>query len=83
MNRINNIYKLLNALEEVLKEKDCFTLKNLSVNGNDLITFGIPQGKELGEILTLLLNKVIDGELENKKEVLLDYVLEIKDHFFH
>ena len=83
LTRINNIHKLLNALEEVLKEKDCFTLKNLSVNGNDLITFGIPQGKELGEILTLLLNKVIDGELENKKEVLLDYALEIKDYFFH
>lgn len=74
LNRINNIYKLLNALEEVLEEKDCFTLKDLEINGNDLISIGIKQGKEIGNILNTLLDKVINEELENKKEVLFEYV---------
>ena len=74
LNRINNIYKLLNALEEVLEEKDCFTLKDLDINGNDLISIGIKQGKEIGNILNTLLDKVINEELENKKEVLFEYV---------
>ena len=74
LNRINNIYKLLNALEEVLREKDCFTLKNLEINGNDLILIGIKQGKEIGNILNTLLDKVINEELKNKKEVLFEYV---------
>lgn len=74
LTRINNIHKLLNALEEVLKEKDCFTLKELEINGNDLISIGIKQGKEIGNILNTLLDKVINEELENKKEVLLQYV---------
>lgn len=76
LNRINNIYKLLNALEEVLEEKDCFTLKDLEINGNDLISIGIKQGKEIGNILNTLLDKVINEELENKKEDLLQYVKE-------
>ena len=76
LNRINNIHKLLNALEEVLKEKDCFTLKDLDINGNDLISIGIKQGKEIGNILNTLLEKVINEELENKKEVLFEYVKE-------
>jgi tRNA nucleotidyltransferase (CCA-adding enzyme) len=74
LTRINNIHKLLNALEEVLKEKDCFTLKDLDINGNDLISIGIKQGKEIGNILNTLLDKVINEELENKKEVLFEYV---------
>ena len=74
LNRINNIHNLLNALEEVLKEKDCFTLKELEINGNDLIAIGIKQGKEIGNILNTLLEKVINEELENKKEVLFEYV---------
>lgn len=77
LTRINNIHKLLNALEEVLKEKDCFTLKELEINGNDLISIGIKQGKEIGNILNTLLDKVINEELENKKEDLLQYVEEI------
>ena len=74
LNRINNIHKLLNAFEEVLKEKACFTLRELDINGNDLISIGIKQGKEIGNILNTLLDKVINEELENKKEVLFEYV---------
>ena len=76
LNRLNNIYKLLNALDEVLKEEACFTLHDLDIRGTDLIKIGIKQGKEIGNILSNLLGKVIDEELDNKKEDLLQYVKE-------
>jgi tRNA nucleotidyltransferase (CCA-adding enzyme) len=65
---VNNIEKIL---EEVLQEQECFSLKNLEVNGNDLIKIGYKSGKELGETLNLLLQMVIDGDCPNNKEKLL------------
>jgi tRNA nucleotidyltransferase (CCA-adding enzyme) len=66
--KINNIEKIL---EEVLQEQECFSLKNLAVNGNDLIEMGYKSGKELGKTLNLLLQMVIDGDCPNDKEKLL------------
>lgn len=46
-------------------------LKNLAVNGNDLIEFGIPKGPRIGEILRELHEKVLDEPELNTKEKLL------------
>lgn len=72
----HNIYRNLHLvsylLDEVLKDnKECFTLKQLAINGNDLLELGIPQGKDIGKILNVLLNEVVEGNLKNTKEVLL------------
>ncbi|BBF44537.1 tRNA nucleotidyltransferase [Lachnospiraceae bacterium KM106-2] len=62
----------------ILERKECLTLKELSVNGGDLIALGLKPGKQLGEILNELLQRVlVDPEL-NKKEVLLSLVDENK-----
>lgn len=52
---------------------DCFTLKDLAINGRDLIAMGIPQGKRIGEILNNLLLGVMDDYLTNDKECLLQH----------
>lgn len=54
--------------------KDCFTLKDLAVNGNDLIQLGYKPGKKIGMILNQLLEMVIDGIMENDKAKLIDWV---------
>ena len=59
------------ALDTVLAEKPCFTLKDLAVNGSDLLTAGIPKGKAVGQCLQSLLEQVIDGKLPNDREALL------------
>ena len=46
------------------------SLKDLAVNGSDIIALGITDGKRIGEILKKLLEMVIDGEVENHKEKL-------------
>ena len=56
---------------EIIAEGQAFSLKDLAVNGRDLIDAGITPGPRLGSILNELLEKVIDEELPNEKEILL------------
>ncbi len=64
------ISRLALLRKEIEAEGECFSLKELAINGNDLIKMGVTEGKKIGEILNILLEKVIDGELENDKEKL-------------
>ncbi|MCM1284575.1 MAG: CCA tRNA nucleotidyltransferase [Acetobacter sp.] len=69
--------KMLDLISEeirsVIAENEAFSIKDLSVNGFDLINLGI-NGKEIGETLNFLLEKVISDELPNDKEILLRYL---------
>lgn len=65
---VDNAEKLF---EEIVKDNECFSLKNLAVNGRDLIDSGITDGRKIGRILNALLDEVIDGGVENNREVLL------------
>ena len=68
--RIKELTEIELILNEVLKDNECFTLKDLAINGNDLIEIGFHPGKELGKVLKDLLQLVIDGT-DNKRETLL------------
>jgi tRNA nucleotidyltransferase (CCA-adding enzyme) len=57
----------------IIAEQDCFSLKQLAVNGNDLTECGY-QGREIGERLNQLLQAVINGECANNREELLGYM---------
>lgn len=50
------------------------------MDGKDLIAFGVPQGKRIGEILKDLLDLVIEDPSKNTKEDLLSY---IKEHYLN
>ena len=63
--------KLLAIAEEIILKEECFSLKALAVNGRDLMEIGFKPGPELGKALENLLEAVISGEIENKKEELL------------
>ena len=68
----NKVHRFREVLEEVLQEESCFKLKDLAINGSDLLAINIPEGKLIGEILNTLLLMVIDGEISNEKEKLLE-----------
>ena len=63
-------------MQDILAQQQCFSLKELAVDGNDVIACGVAPGPEVGRILEQLLMKVIDGELPNDREVLLFYLLQ-------
>ena len=65
---INNIIK---KILEIESNKECYRLKDLDINGSDLEELGY-KGKDIGEILNELLNKVIASPSLNKKEILIN-----------
>lgn len=58
-------------LEEILSEDACLTIKDLDINGRDLLAMGFPAGKALGACLAHLLELVQDEQLPNDREALL------------
>ena len=58
-------------LEEETRRGACVSLKDLAVNGADLIKLGYAPGPALGAALNGLLARVVDGSLENQREALL------------
>ncbi|MBP3569752.1 MAG: CCA tRNA nucleotidyltransferase [Lachnospiraceae bacterium] len=57
--------------QRILEQGDCVSLKQLAVNGKDLIELGIQPGKQIGEVLERLLEQVLDNPALNEKSVLL------------
>lgn len=73
----SGILALQKRMEKVLKEKEPLTVKELAVNGRDLIDLGIEPGIKLGETLQWLLEKVWENPELNSKERLLAEVKRI------
>lgn len=70
--RIGKVNTIEQILEEVLQEDECFSLKDLAVNGKDLMDIGYKSGRQLGAALQGLLDCVIGEEVNNNKEELLE-----------
>lgn len=71
LTQIETIYKMYN---EIVARGDCVALKDLAVNGKDLIDLGMKPGEEIGQMLALLLRIVIEKPIENDRQVLLAIV---------
>lgn len=65
--------------KEILADKDCFTLKQLKINGNDIKNIGVSEGIKIGKILKILLGLVIEDKIENEKSALIKKAEEIRD----
>ena len=58
-------------LQEIYAENACLQLKDLAVNGKDLLDLGLPAGPQLGQVLNRLLEQVVEETLPNEKSALL------------
>ena len=67
----------LRALMAELQAEDaCLSLKDLAVNGHDLMALGF-SGREIGKKLDFLLSLVLDEKVENTKEALLAQIAKL------
>lgn len=73
--------ELESMAKEIIEKEECFSLRDLAVDGNDLITIGFPQGKEIGKVLAMLLEEVIEGKLSNDREELIKKARYFKQNF--
>ncbi len=62
-----------NLFNEMIAERDCFSIKDLPISGTDLIEIGFVQGPQIGEILTALLNAVFEKEIPADADALKAY----------
>ena len=74
--KIENIVAVRKLYQEALLEEDCVTLRQLAVSGRDLMDLGMNPGREIGSMLSELLEYVIDDPKRNEKEILRGYVKE-------
>ena len=63
--------RLERLIAREIEKQSYFSLKQLAVNGTDLMAIGLPRSSQLGRILNALLEMVINGDLPNEKEILL------------
>lgn len=66
-----DIYRLKFECDKILSEKQPLSTKDLAINGYDLISIGVPQGKEIGLILNNILEEVLNNPKLNQKSTLL------------
>lgn len=65
------------VLDEILNEKECFSLKNLAVNGTDMMALGLA-GRDIGRALNACLTAVMEEKLPNERAALLEYAEQVK-----
>ena len=61
---------IADLIREILAEDACLGLKDLAVNGHDLMALGL-SGKAVGRTLNLLLESVLEETIPNEKTALL------------
>ena len=71
--RSAEIEKAENNIREILQGKPPVSLKDLAINGRNLIDLEYQEGKNIGEALKKLLEIVIDKPELNKREILLEF----------
>ena len=70
--KMKSIAHMQALYEEILADADCLTVKDLAVNGGDLIALGVKPGKDMGDMLNRMLEDVLESPEHNTKEYLVE-----------
>lgn len=73
---IDELEDIKKVATEIISNNECLTLKDLSLNGNDLKSMGI-SGKSIGDTLNMLLDNVLKGTLKNDRKSLIKHIKKI------
>lgn len=78
--RIEKVNNIENILDEILQGQECFSLKDLAVNGNDVKqAMNLKEGKDIGYWLNEILKRVMDGKLKNDRDDLIYWMTGVTD----
>ena len=67
----HNLEEVELLLAEIMQEDACLTVKDLAINGHDLLELGFPVGPQIGACMQFLLELALDELIENTREDLL------------
>jgi len=68
----SELEKMQQEIDNILDTKQPLTIKDLAVNGDDLVTIGYTAGIMMGETLQKLLLIVLENPEQNQRELLLE-----------
>ena len=66
----NRVYELACS---IVKEGTALAVKDLMINGDDVVSLGVKPGKTVGEILSGALDAVVSEKIRNDREMLIEY----------
>jgi len=72
--RFAELKEIKERAEEIGAQGQCFSLKDLAVNGQDVIAAGTAPGPEVGRVLNGLLERVLNGEVPNSRDAILSLI---------
>lgn len=61
----------IELFEDMLTRPQTFTVKDLAINGHDVMALGVPQGAVVGKILDMCLDAVMNESAVNDRDMLL------------
>lgn len=74
--RLKKLDAVSKCLEEVLVEKPAFSIKDLEIDGKDVMNLmHVNEGKEVGYWLNQIMDLVINGELNNDRHDLIIFLM--------
>lgn len=65
--------KLLDFIDLITKKGECYSISQLAVSGDDLVSLGF-KGEQIGKTLNLILTEVILERLDNKKNTIIEFI---------
>ena len=81
-NRLAELAKIKVMAKSIIAQGACLSLRDLEVNGRDVIAAGVAPGPVVGKVLDNLLERVIDGEAPNERDALIGHIPAIVDSFW-
>ena len=68
----SGLCKSLELYCEIVNNGGCLSVSGLHIKGDDLIKAGFKKSPEIGKILSLLVDGVVEGSVENTPQALLE-----------
>ena len=73
MNELKRLYN------EIIEKDEAVSIKDLKISGKDIIELGVSQGKEIGLVLKLIFERVLEDSSLNERKILIKLAKEIID----
>ena len=72
--RLSELAEIKAMADAIIAQRACLSLRELAVNGRDVIAAGAAPGPVIGKVLDSLLNRVVDGKVSNERGMLLSLI---------
>lgn len=74
-----SLEELKRLYNEIIEKDEAVSIKDLKIGGKDIIKLGVSQGKEIGRVLKVLFESVLEDSTLNEREILIKLAKEIID----